>query len=378
MRPGPRWLVLLLLALGTAVVLARLPPAPVPSESVELELAPAGRTPPFRDALEPVEFRYPRDHGAHFDFQTEWWYFTGNLVSEDGSRFGYQLTIFRRGLSPGLAQRSSELAANHLYFAHLALSDIASGEHRALERFSRGAAGLAGAAIEAMEVHLGDWTVQMDDQRIELQAAQDDLQLTLSMRPRKPPVAHGDRGLSAKGERPGNASYYVSLTDLETTGWIEVRGRRTQVQGSSWFDHEWGTSALGPEAVGWDWFGLQLEDGRDLMLFQLRRRDGGVEPFSGGTLVAADGRAHHLTLDQVSLSVLESWRSPESGAEYPIRWRIQIPSAGLDLQVEPLLQDQENRLGIVYWEGAVRVTGSHQGLGYLELTGYSADLQGLY
>lgn len=372
-----RWraaLVLLSAALALALLLA--PPAAAPSGADALELASAERQPQFERALEPVPLQFPRDHGAHFGFETEWWYFTGNLTAEDGSAFGYQLTIFRRGLAPGVAQRDSDLAANHLYFAHFAVTDAARGEHQAYERFSRGAGGLAGASATGMQVHLADWSIRMADPTIQLQASELRHGLSLSLIPAKPAVAHGEDGLSAKGDQPGNASYYVSLTDLDTTGWLEVDAQRYQVSGKSWFDHEWGTSALGPAAVGWDWFAIQLTDGRDLMLFQLRRQDGSVEPISGGTIVSPEGRSRRLSLDQIELTVQDTWRA-ESGPEYPVRWRIQIPSEGLDLRVEPLLEDQQNELAIVYWEGAIRVSGSHFGVGYLELTGYGDGLPGL-
>lgn len=367
---------LLVIVAGVAALLIRTPGAP--PDTVDLELAPLEQTVQFELALEPVELEYPRDHGAHFGFQTEWWYFTGNLTSDDDQHFGYQLTIFRRGLQPGRAQRESELASNHLYFAHLALTDLGRQEHRAFERFSRGAEGLAAAATDRMQVYLEDWTIRQGEQVIELSAAEADLELELALTPRKPPVAHGESGLSAKGLQPGNASYYVSLTSLDTEGWIVTRGQRYPVRGSSWFDHEWGTSALGSEAVGWDWFSLQLEDGRELMLFQLRRRAGSIEPVSSGTVVAVSGVSRTLTLEQMQLSVLDTWVSPATGAEYPIGWRVQVPDEGLDLQVEALLPDQENSLEIVYWEGAVGVSGSHRGFGYLELTGYGVDIQGLY
>lgn len=375
--PGSWWLLLIGLAgLAAAILLASRPAAFRPA--AELRLAPQDHRAEFRTALQSVPLRFPGDHGAHLEFQTEWWYFIGNLIADDGHAYGYQLTIFRRGLAPGTSQRESGLAVNHLYFAHFAVTDAAAGEHTAFDRYSRGTDGLAGSATDGLNAYLENWTAEMEGDGIRLQAEQADFALDLSLTARKPPVAHGRQGLSAKSEQPGNASYYLSMTDLDTAGSLTVDGRQISVRGDSWFDHEWGTSALGPRAVGWDWFGLQLDDGRDLMLFQIRRDDGGIEPVSGGTLVTAEGVAERIAADQIQLEVRRSWRSAASDAEYPVAWQIRIPDQGLDLLVDPLLDDQENLLGIVYWEGAVRVSGSGSGVGYMELTGYGGSLQGLY
>lgn len=371
-------MLLLVLAAGVVAVIALRRPAIAQPSGASLDLAAPSATPAFAHALEPVPLTFPRDHGAHLEFQTEWWYFTGNLTAQDGRRFGYQLTIFRRGLEPGPAQRVSDLASNDLYFAHFALTDPEAGEHRAFQRFSRGAQGLAGAATDGLRVYLEDWTIEAAQDSIQLNARQDDLQLALSLLPQKPPVAQGEDGLSRKGEQPGNASYYVSITDLASEGNLSVGGQQFQVRGESWFDHEWGTSALGPEAVGWDWFGLQLDDGRDLMLFQIRTRAGGIEPVSGGTVIYPDGSSRRLTLEDMQLTTAVEWTSKQSGADYPVGWQVSIPSEQLELQVDPLLPDQENRLGIVYWEGAVTVSGTESGVGYLELTGYGTGIQGIY
>jgi predicted secreted hydrolase len=209
------------------------------------------------------------------------------------------------------------------------------------------------------------------------------LSLDLELAATKPLVAHGDRGLSAKGDESGNASYYVGYTRMSGRGTIGTGGGEAQVTGEAWFDHEWSTSALGPGAVGWDWFSLQLEDGRELMLFQVRREDGSIERASGGTLVGRDGRARHLGREDASIDVLRRWTSPESGGRYPSRWRLRVPSEELDLAVEPWLLAQEMRTSLVYWEGAVRVSGSSRGravsgAGYVELTGYARSMHGVF
>jgi predicted secreted hydrolase len=209
------------------------------------------------------------------------------------------------------------------------------------------------------------------------------LSLDLELRATKPLVAHGDRGLSPKSDEPGNASYYVGYTRLSAKGRIGAGGQEAEVAGEAWFDHEWSTSALGAAAVGWDWFSLQFDDGRELMHFQIRREDGRLESASGGTLVERDGRARRLTREDVTIDVLEHWTSPRTGARYPSRWRLRVPNVGLDLSVEPWLVDQEMRTSFVYWEGAVRLSGASggrrvQGQGYVELTGYARAMQGVF
>ena len=339
----------------------------------------------FARATAPQDFTFPRDHGPHFDYQTEWWYYTGNLTAETGEHFGFQLTFFRRGLTPG-APAAGGLSTNQIYFAHFALTDPAGGRHQGVERFSRGAAGLAGAAGEPFQVWLEDWRAEAlnaDGSAVRLQAQEGDQGLTLELRATKPLVAHGDRGLSPKSEQAGNASYYLSYSRMAAGGTITARGQTFKVTGEAWFDHEWSTSALGPQGVGWDWFSLQLSDGRELMLFQIRRADGGLESVSGGTLIQPDGATVRVPAEAVQVEVLAAWTSPVTGGQYPARWRVRVPSAGLDLDVQPWLPAQEMQLTFAYWEGAVRVTGTSAGApvtgaGYVELTGYVGSLQGVF
>jgi predicted secreted hydrolase len=378
----------LALALMALLVLAfyylTRPPAPVPPP---LRLEDTGDTAGFARALGQVDFRFPRDHGPHPDFQTEWWYYTGNLAAADGRRFGYQLTFFRRALAPGGPERPSDFATNQIYFAHLALTDAAGDRHASFERFSRGAAGLAGATGQPFTVWIENWRAESlspSGDAVRLTAAQDGLALDLSLRAAKPIVAHGDAGLSPKSAAPGNASYYLSFTRMATTGAVTLPGQDPiQVTGESWFDHEWSTSALGAGAIGWDWFSLQLSDGQELMYFQIRREDGTLEPASSGTLVAAGGGTRRLAAADVRLTVLDTWRSPASRALYPAAWRLEIPSVGLDLTLRPLVADQEMDVSFVYWEGAVRLEGASRGqpltgYGYVELTGYAASIAGQF
>jgi len=300
---------------------------------------------------------------------------------------GYQLTIFRRGLTPGLPARASDLASNQVYFAHLAFTDVAAGTHTAFERFSRGALDLAGASGNPYSAWIEDWRVDSlapDGSAVHLVARSGAQAVDLDLRSAKPIVAHGDHGLSPKSETPGNASYYLSYTRLDTTGQVTLANGQTQaVSGESWFDHEWSTTALGPGAVGWDWFSLQMSDGRELMWFQIRHQDGTLEPVSGGTLVAADGSTQRLPAGGVAIDVLDHWRSPGSGGLYPSRWRLSVPSAKVSVEITPWLADQENRLSFAYWEGAVRLTGTSGGAaitgnGFVEMTGYAASIAGRF
>jgi predicted secreted hydrolase len=364
--------------------------APVEA-SLAVTEAMAGDTVGYARAVAPRPFVWPGDHGPHPAFKTEWWYLTGNLDAADGSgrRFGYQFTVFRVALSPDSLARASEWAARQLYMAHVTLSDVEAGRFYHAERFERGAAGLAGAQADPFRV----WLADLDFRRVEgpaldgafpmrLRAASEDgAAYDLTLGPLKPPVLQGEQGLSRKGPEAGNASYYYSLTRLATTGTVTVEGEAIPVEGLSWMDREWSTSALGSGLVGWDWFSLHLDPspgsgqaGRDLMLYQLRRRDGTADPFSQGTVVDPDGTARSLSADQFTLTAEGTWRSPRGGA-YPSRWRVRVPSEGLDLLVTPALADQELTGTVRYWEGAVTVEGTATGRGYLEMTGY-ADVVG--
>jgi predicted secreted hydrolase len=379
-----------LLAVALALAAALVPQAPGSKyrrDGEEVHLGAGPDASGFARVTEPRPFTLPRDHGPHFDYQTEWWYFTGNVVATDGRRFGFQLTFFRRGLTPGPPPDGPGLSSNQVYFAHLAITDVAGRRHVAAERFSRGAGGLAGATGEPFAVWLEDWRAESlspDGSAVRLVAddTETGLALDLALAAKKPLVAHGFRGLSPKSDEPGNASYYVGYTRLSARGRLGVSGD-VSVAGEAWFDHEWSTSALGPGAVGWDWFSLQLDDGRELMLFQIRREDGSAEAVSGGTLVERDGRARRLAREEVSIDVLDHWTSAESGGRYPSRWRVRVLTAALDLAVEPWLDDQEMRTSFVYWEGAVRVSGRTEGRhvsgqGYVELTGYERSMQGVF
>ena len=335
----------------------------------------------YRRATAPRPFSFPADHGPHPGYKTEWWYLTGNLDGPEGGAFGYELTIFRFAVAPPApstpASQSDSLLSNwrtnQTYMAHFAVSDGRRERFHAEERFARGGAGLAGARAEPFRVWLEDWSMSStgsDTFPVRLQAYTDEARIDLTVRPEKPLVLQGNQGLSQKGPGAGNASYYYSFTRLATEGTLVIDGDSLPVSGTSWMDREWSTSALGPNQEGWDWFALQLDDGRDVMYYQLRNDDGTTSRFSKGTLVQPDGTAQRLSQGEVSLDVLDTWTTPDGTHTYPIEWQLEIPSENIDLHVVPLFRNQELDVFVRYWEGAVRVGGSATGRGYVELTGY--------
>lgn len=340
----------------------------------------------FARAEAPRQLSFPADQGPHPDFQTEWWYVTGNLADPDGQRYGYQLTFFRRALAPPdlVPTRESAWAASQVYMAHFAFTDASRDAFQSYERLQRGSAGLAGAQAEpAFAVWLEDWSIRtQSDGSLRLQARQGELSLDLVLNSRKPPLLQGEDGYSRKGSEPGNASYYYSLTRLETSGQVALdKDVSFAAAGLSWLDHEWSTSALSHGQIGWDWFALQLSDGRDLTVFNIRQADGSPDAWSSGSLSGPDGAKTTLGRDDFMISALGTWQSPHSGGRYPAAWQVEVPSAGLSLRVIPLVKDQENQLSFTYWEGAVRVEGTSAGqpltgFGYVELTGYAASMEG--
>ena len=330
----------------------------------------------FARALQPRNFSFPADHGPHPAFRNEWWYVTGNLDSEDGGRFGFELTFFRFSLAPDIAPSGSAWRTNQVYIAHLAVTDGEDERFFTAQRYSRGALGLAGAEASPFRVWIDDWRIEEGPQGAwRLVAEDEEFGIDVQLKPLKAPVLNGVDGLSQKSAEPGNASYYYSITRLETTGSIHIGEREIGVAGLSWVDREWSTSALADDQVGWDWFALQLSDGSDLMFYQLRLDDGSQDPQSAGTFVAANGVASHLERDDVEIMVLETWTSPEGGT-YPARWRLRIRRFNLDLVIDPVIADQELFTTVRYWEGAVDVAGNRSratisGRGYVELTGYA-------
>ncbi|MFA6222296.1 MAG: lipocalin-like domain-containing protein [Desulfomonilaceae bacterium] len=337
----------------------------------------------FEKAVPGIVLQFPKDHGKHPGFQTEWWYFTGNLVSKN-NHWGTQLTFFRRTLFNKMGKERSAWEVRDLYPAHLAITDIGADKFFHTELMSREGPGLAGAAGDRLDVHVKDWRASQQDRDILLNAAQGDYSIKLTLTPEKPVVLHGDSGLSVKGNDPDQASYYYSFTRLRAKGILTFEGRKHEVQGLMWMDHEFGSSILNTGQVGWDWFSLQLDNGVDLMAFHLRKKDGSFEkPFA--TFVDNSGLPTHLSGDSIQIRSSGSWVSPRSKARYPSEWVIEIPDKKLSLRIAPAVKDQEltanKSTGTSYWEGAVKITGTMDGhvvhgSGYVELTGYVESMGG--
>jgi len=334
----------------------------------------------FQRVSEPRELSFPRDHGSHDEFRSEWWYFTGNLDSADGRHFGFELTFFRVGLAAASTEpRASAWATKQVWMANFTITDVRSGRFLSAERFARGALGLAGATAPPFRVWLDDWSVTGDaDARsaeLALRAKDERFAISLALEAAAPVAAHGDRGFDAKGPEPGNASFYYSFPRLSARGSIDLDGTSVDVAGTAWMDREWSTSALSAGVLGWAWFGLQLSDGRELMFYRLRQADGTANRYSSGSLIERDGTITRLGVDDVESQPIAYWTSERTHRTYPLAWRIAIPTQGLTLSVQPYLEDQEIDRAVRYWEGAVRVTGSARGAqidgqGYLELAGY--------
>ncbi len=325
----------------------------------------------YRAALPGYRYEFPRDHFNHPEFQTEWWYYTGNLRDTQGRRFGFELTFFRQGVDRG-QESATVWDVRDAWLAHLALSDIAGGRFLHAERLNRSGAGLAGASLDLARVWNGNWHVAWDlaSGTQHMQAIDPRFSFNLTLGALKPPVVHGINGVSQKAAGAGQASHYVSFTRLETRGEIVLEGQTFQVAGLSWMDHEFFTEQLAVTQVGWDWFSLQLDDNTEIMLFRLRRKDGAADPYSAGTYIDARGRTIHLAHDAFSVTPGKLWK------EYPIEWGIRVPSLGIDVQITTRLPQQEveskqNR----YWEGAVDIIGTRHGSGYVEMTGYAAPVR---
>jgi predicted secreted hydrolase len=340
---------------------------------------------PWQRAIGPWSWQFPRDHGAHPNFKTEWWYFTGNLEDAQKRKFGYQLTLFRQGIQFTPAQPTSRWAVRDLYFGHFTISDIANDKFHVAEQVSRGVLGEAKAATEGMDVALGPWTIQQDaNEQMHLVARDAGMAIDFTEKPLKPLILEGVAGLSRKADGVGEASYYYSYPRLATTGNLQVDDTTYAVSGLSWFDHEFSTSSLGPDQVGWDWFCIQLENHEEIMLYAMRDKSGAIDPVSEGTWVKADGTTERLLPGSYTVAKLGTWRSPQSGAVYPSGWHVLVPGHRADLTVAPAMLDQELQLtkmgALDYWEGACAITGTVgdaavQGVGYTELTGYAGALQ---
>jgi predicted secreted hydrolase len=386
------------------------PSAPSPGARLSLSALlsdASGATDGYERALVPRPFVFPDDDGPHAGFRSEWWYFTGVLraPAAGARRFGYEMTVFRQALAPHVASRASAWATRDVYMGHFAITDVDGARgggadavrFHAYERFARDGLQLAGARAQPFAVWVDDWRMQGPasgggplpvrlSARDDDEGAEIDLEVGVNEAGVGQPIAEGDRGLSVKGPAPGNASYYYSRTSLSTRGRVTLPSAGGEpaasfaVSGPSWMDREWSTGALGGGVRGWDWLGVHLSDGRDLMMYRLRDAGENATAASRVTLIAAPAATRERAVrsyaaDRFALAPIDFWTSPQSGARYPVSFQLDIPDEKIHLIVRPLLVDQELRLAVLYWEGAVSLSGTADGAaisgeGYLELTGY--------
>ena len=320
---------------------------------------------------------FPRDHGSHPDFRTEWWYVTGWTRDRQDRERGVQVTFFRS--RPGVAEASaSAFAPRELLFAHAAVADAAIGRLVHDQRAARAGLGLASAAQGGTDVRLDRWSFVGDGDGWRATSDAREFALDLRFRPTQAPMLQGERGLSRKGPRPEQASAYYSVPQLAIEGAISLRAEPHRVTGTAWFDHEWSSSYLAAEAAGWDWIGVNLDDGGALMAFRIRGRDG-ASRWTGGGLRDAAGAIRRFAPDEVTFVPGRIWRSPRTGIAYPVTFEVRMGE--LAIAIAPLMDDQEldarASVGTIYWEGAVRALAAERplGRGYLELTGYGEPLR---
>ena len=345
---------------------------------------------PFYSVTGPCDLRFPKDHGPHPGYRTEWWYYTGNLKSDSDKSFGFQLTFFRRQLGPPGFEKSwprppSAWRTGQIYLGHAAVSDISEKKHLHAERISRNALNMAGVdqTNTRIDLFIQNWRLRIDPHRHYVSASAEDFSFNLTATPLKPPILHGESGYSRKGSTPERASCYYSFTRLKTEGTLTIRGKPASVRGISWMDHEFSTAPLEPGIVGWDWFSLQLSDQTEVMIYLLRKKDGTLSPASSGTYVDIDSNSRQLRINDQTVKVLDTWKSTHSDTIYPSGWHIKTTLLSMELTVSPRFKDQEmpasSTTGVTYWEGSVSVAGtkngkSIRGHGYVELTGYDKPM----
>jgi predicted secreted hydrolase len=340
-------------------------------------------------ALPGYRYEFPRDHFSHPEYQTEWWYYTGNLLSHDGRRFGFELTFFREGVDlskQDIKASEAEWRPDQIYLAHLALSNIDGGHFYHTERLNRAGPGLAGVSLPQQRYWNGNWQVRWLSPAGEqdLQAVCERFSLRLHLRPEKPTVIQGKDGVSQRGPERGQASHYISFTRLRAEGNLDLNGSTFALTGIAWMDHEFFSEQRNSTVAGWDWFAIQLDNNEELMLYRLRNKSGVPSPYSFGTYIDREGRSRFLDASQFQLSPGGIWKSSASGARYPLAWTIKVPSLDLQLSERTALKDQElftkGSVSPAYWEGAVTYHGQMRsqpagGVGYLEMTGYAEPLQ---
>lgn len=342
-------------------------------------------SPRFQTALPGYSYQFPRDDFSHDDFRIEWWYYTGNLKNETGRQFGYQLTFFRVGLEGNKPiDNPSKWRIDHVYFAHMTVSDIQNKKFHFFERINRKGIKNAGAKSDKLMIWNSDWSLTGDGKTQKLDALENGTGIELNLAPLKKRVFHGENGISAKGSGRGNASHYFSFTRMKTEGNVFIKGEKFKTTGTSWMDREFSSNQLNESLAGWDWFSLKLDNQTEIMLYRLRRKDGNIDPHSSGTFVAADQSYRHLTLDKFNISPQGSWTSEKTGAAYPAAWEIDLPESDIKLKVAPDFPDQElynlRSISGSYWEGSVSIKGKAggkpvTGKGYVELVGYEKALK---
>lgn len=328
----------------------------------------------FRLALPGYEFSFPRDHGSHPEYRTEWWYYTGHLRTQSGKRYGFEVTFFRVAIEQG--PKATRWDLQHVMPAHFAITDVNGKAFRYYEKLNRASPFTADAAEGRLDVFNEAWRLTTNaDGSWRLIAAEGKDAIDLTLRSRKAPAIHGQNGISVKAQGAGYASHYYSMTRLEVTG--KVNGETCT--GEAWMDHEFGSSALRENQQGWDWFSIQLDNDAEVMLYVIRKTDGTPDVTSSGSLITSEGEVIPIRREQMRITPLARWKSKKSGATYPSGWRVELPMFSTTLTLQPLLREQElvtqGSTRVTYWEGAVDVTGSFDGVavrgeGYVEMTGY--------
>lgn len=342
----------------------------------------------YKKALPGYKFSFPRDHASHEEFKTEWWYYTGHLKSEDGDKYGYELTFFRSGVSPSQREqaksRAQQNAHSNVYLAHFAISDIKNKKFYFYEKLTRSGLSLGTASKTVLHVYNDGWRVDEAGDAMMLTADSEKNGIKLLLSSKKPPIIHGKNGVSQKADCIGCASHYYSLTRMDTRGLLFIDGKEKRVTGTSWMDHEFGSNQLTEEQTGWDWFSLQLSDNTELMLYIMRKKDGSLDKNSSGTIIGADGKTEHLSLSQFKITAKNKWSSPKSRGVYPMNWDVEVPSKQIKLQVNSDFEQQElvtkRSTDVTYWEGSSTITGTKMGKpitgeGYVEMTGYSESFK---
>ena len=328
----------------------------------------------YKDIASGYRLKFPDDFYYKKDYRVQWWYFTGHLFDETGREFGYELTFFVVGVQKKTFR--SRFGLRNIYISHFAISDVADKKFYYTDKSDSGALDFAGARDDQLNIWVGNYSVEGKAEKMHLHASGDGKALDLIVIPTKPVVLHGESGYSRKSEEsPLIASYYFSYTNLKTEGSLRVGSKTFKVIGTSWFDREFSSKGLGEKQAGWDWFAIQLNDNREIMLYLLRNRDGSLDKNSSGTLVSSGGKYRHLAKEDFSVTVLSYYKSQKTGARYPSKWEIKVPSEAMQLTLAPLIKDQELTTTYstfnYYWEGACTVAGTADGRAYVEMTGYT-------